>query len=194
MKTLRLVIVSMICAAFLAIAATAQTTANAKIALINTNAFYNVEGGITKIANGYKKLNAEMKPMLDQYNTKATQYNNLKKAYDELVQRAGTGVPVDEKDAQTKGEQLLTLKTEITRMQEDIKNQKEKREAEIMEPINKEIGQSLETYSKQKGYTLVMDIGPMVNAQMLLYLEPTIDITKDFITFYNAKPAGTATK
>ena len=38
-----------------------------------------------------------------------------------------------------------------------------------------------------------MDIGPMVNAQMLLFADPTSDITKDFITFFN-KPAGTATK
>ena len=124
MKTLRLVIVSMICAAFLAVSATAQTTAGAKIALVNTNAFYNTEGGITKIANGYKKLSAEMKPMIDSYNAKLTQFANLKKTYDDIVNKANSGVPIDEKDAQAKQDQLKDMQTELTRLQEDLKNRK----------------------------------------------------------------------
>lgn len=193
MKTLRLIAVGMVFAALFAVSAVAQTTP-AKIALINTDAFYNTEGGITKIINGYKRLETEMKPMLDQYNTKVNEFNTLKKSYDTLVENAQKNIPVKAEDLQDKQDKLQILQTEIKRMQEDIKNKRDKREFDIMQPITQEIGTSIETFAKQKGYTLVLDIGRMANAQMVLYIDESTDITKEFITFYNARPGGTATK
>jgi Skp family chaperone for outer membrane proteins len=194
MKTLRLIAVSMVFAALFAVSAMAQTSPSAKIALISTDQFYNPQGGITKIISAYKRLNDEMKPMADQINAKISQFDTLKKSYDTLVENAQKNIPVKAEDVQSKRDQLQTLQTEIKRMQEDLKAKSEKREVEIMEPISKEIGDSLQAYAKQKGYTLVLDIGRMYNAQMVLYIDETTNITKEFITFYNAKPAGTATK
>lgn len=194
MKTLRLIVVSMILAAFLTVSAVAQTTSNAKIALIDTQAFYNTKGGITKIINGYKRLNTELKPEVTKLQAKANQFNTLKKSYDTLVSNAQKNIPVKQTDLQAKRDQLTTLQTDIKRMQEDLKKKQEKREAEIMGPIIKEIGTSIQAFAKQKGYTLVLDVGRMYSAQMLLFIDEKTDITKEFITFYNAKPAGTASK
>lgn len=194
MKTLRLIVVSLILAVFLTVSAVAQTATNAKIALIDTQAFYNTKGGITKIINGYKRLNTELKPEVTKYQAKVTQFNTLKKTYDKLMENKGKGIPVKDSDLLTKRDQLTNLQTEIKRMQEDLKKKQDKREAEIMGPIVRQIGNSIQAYAKQKGYTVVFDIGRMSSAQMVLYIEPTSDITKEFITFYNAKPAGTATK
>lgn len=194
MKTIRLVSISMVIAAFFAVSALAQTSPTAKIALVNTDDFYSREGGITKILNGYKTLETEMKPMVDAYNTKVVEYNNSKKSYDTLVENAKKNIPVKAEDVQSKQEQIVNLEKEIKRMQEDLKAKSDKREAAIMGPITQEIGNSLQAYSKQKGYTLVLDVGQMVKAQMVLYIDESTDITKEFITFYNTKPAGTATK
>jgi len=194
MRTLRLVTVSLVFAALFAVSAMAQTASAAKIALINTDAFYDKDNGITKIISGYTKLNAEMKPMVDQYNAKVNEYTTLRKSYDTLSDNAKKNIPVKQEDLQSKGEQLQNLEKEIKRMQEDMKAMQDKREFEIMEPITKEIGTALQTFAKQKGYALVLDIGRMYNAQMVLYIDETTDITKEFITFYNAKPGGTATK
>jgi Skp family chaperone for outer membrane proteins len=195
MKTLRLIVVSMVCAAFLSVSAMAQASPAAKIALIDTQAFYDTTGGITKILNGYKRLQAELKPEADKYQGKITQFNTLKKSYDTLVAQAQEGkVPVKPEDVQSKQDQLTDLQTDIKRMQEDLKVKQDKREAEILGPIVKEVGNSIQDFAKQKGYTLVLDVGRMYNAQMLLFIDDKTDITKEFITFYNAKPAGTATK
>lgn len=184
----------MVFAAFFAVSAMAQTSPAAKIALISTDQFYNPQGGITKIINAYKRLNDEMKPMADQINAKINQFETLKQSHDTLVANAQKNIPVKAEDVQSKRDQLLTLQTEIKRMQEDLKAKSEKREVEIMEPISKEITDSLRAYAKQKGYTLVLDIGRMYSAQMVLYIDETTNITSEFITFYNGKPAGTATK
>lgn len=185
----------MICAAFLTVSAAAQgSTAAAKIALIDTQAFYATQGGITKIANGYKRLQTELKPEVDKYQAKVTQFNTLKTSYDKLVDDASKNVPVKPEDVQTKRDQLADLQTDIKRMQEDLKVKQDKREAEILGPIVKEVGESITTFAKQKGYTLVLDVSRLFNAQMLLYMDDGSDITDEFIKFYNAKPAGTAVK
>ncbi len=194
MKTLRLIVVSMVFAGLFAVSAMAQTSA-AKIALIDTQAFYLEKGGITKILNGYKRLNTEMQPEATKFQTKVDQFNTLKKSYDALVDQATEGkVPVKAEDVQTKREQLADLQTDIKRMQEDLKNKQEKREGEILGPIIREVGKSITDFSKQKGYTVVFDIGRLSREQMVLYVDETSDITDEFIKFYNASLGGTATK
>lgn len=193
MKSLRLVVISMVFAAVLTVSAMAQ--AAPKVVFIDSEAFFDEKAGITKVINGLKRLDTEMKPRIDERNTKAVQYNTLKKSYDTLVDNATKNIPVDTKDLQAKQDQLQTLGKEITRMDEDNKAQREKRMFEIMQPINQEIAKSIQDFSKQKGYTLVMDIARLLNAGVVLYAEESTDVTKEFITFYNtAKPAGTATK
>lgn len=193
MKTLRLIVVSMVFAAFLGISAMAQS-APAKIALIDTASFYDTKTGITKILDGYKRLNAEMQPEVTKLEAKVAEFNTLKKSYDTLVDNANKNIPVKAEDVQSKQEKLTELQTDIKRMQEDLKKKSEKREGEILGPIVTEVGKSIGDYSKQKGYTVVFDIGRLSREQMLLYVEPTSDITDDFIKYYNTKPAGTATR
>ncbi len=193
MKSIRLVVVSMVFAAVFAISAMAQTTQNAKIALINTQAFY-TEGGITKVLNGLKRLETEMKPMIDQRNAKFNEYSNLRKSLSTLAENRNKNIPVKDEDIQAKGEQLQNLEKEIKRMDEDIKAKEEKRRFEILQPINDDISNSIGDFAKQKGYTMVMEIAILANAGAVLWADSATNITKDFIAFYNAKPAGTATK
>lgn len=194
MKTLRLMVVSILFAAIFAVSAFAQGTAKSNIVLVNTQAFVDQKAGITKILNGYKRLETELKPEYDKYEAKGNQFTTLKKSYDTLVQNAQKNIPINNDDLQTKRDQLQNLQTDLKRMEEDIKIKQSKREGEILGPILEEIDSSMQAFAKQKGYSLVMDIGRLANAQMLLYMDASVDITKEFIAFYNAKPAGTATK
>lgn len=171
----------------------AQAPSATKIAFINTEAFYLEKGGITTIINGFTKLDKEMAPEATKFDTKVTQFNALKKTFDDLVAKGSGGVPIDQTDVGNKRDQLQVLQTEITRLQEDLKKKQEKRAGEIMGPINTAIGISIQEFAKQKGYTAVFDIARMANAAQLLYADPASDITDDFIIFYNAKPLGTAT-
>lgn len=179
--------------AALAVSVVAQAPAPSKIGFINTEDFYSVEGGITTILNGYKKLEIELKPEVSKYEAKVTQFQTLNKAYSDLLEKGNSGVPIDQADATKKRDQLQDLQTEIKRMQEDLKAKQDKREGEIMAPISAAIGESIQTYAKQKGFTAVFDIAGLANARQILYADPGSNITGDFIKFYNAKPAGTAT-
>lgn len=192
MKRFNLVAAMIVFVAAFAVSAAAQAPAPSKIAFINTESFYAIEGGITSILNGYKKLDIEMKPEVTKYEAKVTQFNTLNKAFSDLLEKGNSGVPIDQSDVENKRDQLQVLQTDIKRMQEDLKKKQDKREAEIMKPISDAIGASIQTFAKQKGYTAIFDIAGLANARQILYADPGSNITEDFIKYYNAKPAGTA--
>jgi Skp family chaperone for outer membrane proteins len=50
----------------------------------------------------------------------------------------------------------------------------------------------LQDFSKTKGFSLVVD-GSKDQAQMIVYVSETVDITDEFIKMFNTKPATTAT-
>ena len=66
-----------------------------------------------------------------------------------------------------------------------------------MGPIFDQVGKALDEYAKQKGYSVIIDISNLgaenLPGNPILLLEPTVNITKDFITFFNSRPATTAT-
>ncbi len=197
MKTFRFITASFIFTAFLAVSAFAQADAPAKIALVNTDAFYAETGGITKISNSYKSLDVEFKNDATEMDNMAKKLQALQTEVQTLQAKANdpnNKVPIDLKVAQAKVEEGEKLQRDLKFKQEDVKARYSKREAAILGPITQDIGKAIGDFAKQKGYTLVMDSGKLYQAQVLLYLQETTDITKEFIQFYNARPAGTATK
>lgn len=193
MRTSRLIIFSFIITAFFAVSAFAQAEVPAKIALVNTDAFYAETGGITKIANGYKSLDTEFKADLAALETMAKRLQTLQTEIQNLQKPASSAVPINQSAIQTKIDEGEKLQRDYKFKQEDIKARVSRRESAIIGPITLDIGKALTDFAKQKGYTLVMDSGKLYQAQILLYLQDTTDITKEFIQFYNARPAGTAT-
>jgi Skp family chaperone for outer membrane proteins len=84
------------------------------------------------------------------------------------------------------------LETTIKRKQEDAKAKYERRYTEIVGPVFNDIIKALNDFAKQKGYAVILDGAKLEEAQILLGFDDKYDVTKDFITFYNARPAGTA--
>jgi hypothetical protein len=63
-----------------------------------------------------------------------------------------------------------------------------------MGPILQEIHKALNDYAKAKGYALILDSAKLGNAGVILaFDEAKVDYTKDFIAYFNARPAATAT-
>jgi hypothetical protein len=62
-----------------------------------------------------------------------------------------------------------------------------------MSPVMNDIFKALNEYAKQKGYAVILDGAKLEQADILLGFDDRYDVTKDFIVFYNARPAGTAT-
>ena len=62
----------------------------------------------------------------------------------------------------------------------------------LIGPISQDVGKAVEEYAKKNGYHVILDIGKFIDANSVLYFADAADITKDFITFYNARPATAA--
>ena len=198
MKRFSFIAASFVFVAIAAISAIGQTPAQPgapfRMAVIDTTVFADDKEGIKRYAAAMSALEAEFKPLTAEIQGMVTKYQNLgneiKKLQDQI--NAGT-VPVDQKAAQAKVEEYQTLELSIKRKQEDLKARAERREPQVLNPIRKEIGTALNEYGKQKGYALILDSAKLDGAGLILaFDESKVDVTKDFITFFNARPATTA--
>jgi Skp family chaperone for outer membrane proteins len=194
MKGISLFIASLVFAVGLAGSAFAQTAAPVKIGLINTFAFGDDKVGITKYVNVLKSLQAEFAPAQVELDTLSKRLSGLAKEVQTLrEQGAGGKVPVDEKAYQAKVEEAEKIQRDIKFKQEDAKARYERRQQAVIGPVMQDIGKAVNDFAKQKGYTLIFDIAKDDSGFLLAVGDEKIDITKDFITFYNARPAATAT-
>ena len=200
MKTIRLFAVAMFLTALFALSGIAQTTGataspnTGKIAVVITYAFGDEKAGITKYINAEKALSAEFTPIdneIKAMNTKlealATEIENLRKL------AASNPKQVDERSAQAKVDEAEKLQRDLKFKADNAKINFEKREQAVMGPIMEDISKALQEFTKKNGYLMLLDAGKLQQAGILLGVgDEKIDVTKEFITFYNTRPAGTA--
>jgi Skp family chaperone for outer membrane proteins len=193
MKTFRLFAASLFVAALFAVSAFAQTqpAATVKIGVINTLAFDDAKAGITKYTNAMNTLEGEFKPVNTELQTMVTKYQNMQEEIKKL-QSTNSAVPVNQSTIQAKIDEYGKLERDIKFKQEDAKARFESRRGVLLGPVLQDIGKAIQEFSKQKGYTMILDIAKLADADLVLALDEKADVTKDFITFYNARPAGTA--
>lgn len=197
MKTIRLIAATFVFAALFAVSAFAQTPATAKIGLINTLAFDDSKEGITKYVNAMNSLENEFKPDNTALQTLGTKIQNLQKEIQELqkkLQDPNNKVPIPESTVNAKLEEYDKLVREFKFKEEDAKARIQRREQTLMGPIRQDIGKAMQEFAKQKGYTIILDVAKLDNAGLILAIgDEKADITKEFIQFYNTRPAGAAT-
>jgi Skp family chaperone for outer membrane proteins len=192
MKTLRLAIVGMVFTAVFAVSAFSQTVAP-KIAVINTLAF-GAKGGITKYVNAQKKLNDEFKVENQQLTALATKINNLKKEIQTLRNNTNKSVPVAPATVNNKIEEHNNLEREFKFKQDNAKAKLAARSAVVLDPVRRDIFKALQEYATKKGYGMILDASRLEQAQLILAFDQKFNMTKDFIAYYNTRPAGTASK
>jgi outer membrane protein len=194
MKTLRLIAVSFVFAAVLAVSAFAQTTApTGKFGLIDTR-FFDSKEGITKYVNAMTALDAEFKADFTNLQTMGTKIKTLQTEITNLQKQIQDGkVPVDEKSANAKVEEYERLGREYKFKEDDLKVRYQRREQVVMTPIRQDIGKALDEFAKKNGYSLILDGAKLDGAGLILAFDVNSDVTKEFITFYNARPATAAT-
>ncbi len=199
MKTISLFAVSIFLAAVFSVsifaqAGGAQPATAGKIVVINTYAFGDEKAGITKYIGAIKTLNAEFAPAQTELETMNTKLQALAKEIQTLRdQAAGGKVPIDEKAAQAKVDEAEKLQRDIKFKSEDAKARYEKRQQAVIGPVMQDIGKALQEFAKQKGYMFIFDIAKDDQGFLVAIGDEKADVTKDFVIFYNARPATTAT-
>ena len=200
MKRISLAVACLTFAAIFAGTAMAQAGAApagaGKIGIVVVEEFAADKGGIAKYKAALTALEKEFEPLNTKLRTSAARYQTLGQEIEKLRQPPAAGVPVastNQTQLAAKADELQTLEKQIKRDQEDAKAQYERRSAVVVGPIYGDIMKALNEYAKKNGYAVILDGVKLDQAQILLGLDEKYNVTQDFITFYNARPAGAAT-
>jgi Skp family chaperone for outer membrane proteins len=154
-----------------------------KIAVIDSGAFTDEKAGINRVVNAMKGISQQFQPQSTELQGMQTRYNTLA---DEIQK---TSAVADPKTLATKQDQLAQLKTDMERKAQDAQAAVEKRQREVLGPLQEDVYNALSAYAQQRGISLVIDM----NRVPVLYAADSVDITRDFITEYNrTHPATTA--
>src|SRR5437868_11081750 len=182
--------------AFIAAAAGANTFAQApqasgsvpvgKVAVIFSEAFQDSKLGIAKFNVLQNKLVAEFKKPQDDLTAAAQRVQSLQ---DEIAKLQNSAAPVDPKTIQAKVDQLDQLRKDSQRKLEDTQAAYQKRRGDLLTPLQEEVGKALDAFAKAHGITLIID-GSQVPG--VLFAADSMDVTKIFISEYNAKNPVTA--
>lgn len=189
MKRLTTLALSIAFAAIFSVSAFAQTGTVSKIGWIDTGAFAEEKDGVTKYINALKALDTEMKPFGTELQTIQTKLNKIS---EDLATLQKPGVPVDQKAILAKQDEGQRLQREGEFKKKEFDARVERRSGEVLGPVSADISKAIQDYAKLKGYAVVLDIAALASANAILALDPASDITKDFITYYNARPGSTA--
>jgi Skp family chaperone for outer membrane proteins len=156
-----------------------------KVAIIFSEAFQDPKNGIARFTMTLTKLNGEFQKLQDELNQTA---QRLKTLQDEItnLQRTGTATPAQ---IQAKIDALDQQKKDYQRRGEDAQANYQRRRAELFTPFQEDVGKALDAFAKARSITMVID-GSQV--QGILYAADASDITRAFISDYNAKNPATA--
>ena len=170
-----LLLTTILALASLANAQAPVQTAPAKVGIINSELFSNPTGGITRLVNALKTLETEFKPKRDEITQLVSRFSSLQQ------------IPANTPPAQVAGrrEQAETLQIEIQRKQEDARVAYAKRLAALTGPIRASVYTALETYTKQRGIDVLIDLSKFPDGVLLA--NRNADLTPGFIREFNSK-------
>jgi Skp family chaperone for outer membrane proteins len=199
MRKIRLVAISLFLVTVSAISIFAQTpqTQPYRVGLINTLAFDDDKAGITKYAAAMNTVNTGFKKELDDLNAMVARLQNLEKELTtmqkQLTATTNPTVPATTNQLQSsynaKVEEYDKLGRDYKFKQEDVRVRYQRRRQEVLGPILLDIGKAMQEFAKQKGFSMILDASKLGESGVLLALDDKVDLTRDFITFYNARPA-----
>ena len=197
MKSLRLIAAGVALAVVSVVSASAQTARPAgqpaaapagapsltgRIAVIDSSAFSDEKEGIARVVNAMKSVDAQFQPQRTELQNMQTRLNALS---DEIQKTGAVAAP---QAIAAKQDQATQLDTEIKRKAEDAQKAYQKRMGEVLDPLQQDVFNALQTYAQQRGIAIVID----ANRVPVLYAADSVDITRDFIAEYNRTHPATA--
>ena len=154
-----------------------------KIALVDTDEFLNEKTGIVRLVNAAKKVEGEFQP-------RKVELQNLTSQIEKLTADLQKAQPVqDPKVSAQQQDKIDQLKKDLQRKGEDAQTAYQARLRDVLGPVYDEIGKALDVYAKAHGITLILDV---TKIQGIVSADGSLDITKSFISEFNAKNPATA--
>ena len=157
-----------------------------KIAVIYSEAFQDPANGLARFTAVISKLDAEFKPVQDDLGQTAARLRTMQDEINKLQQGNPAATP---QQIQAKVDQFDEQKKAYDRKGEDAKAAYAKRRAELLNPLQEDIGKALDAFGKAHGIMMILDGSQLP----LIYAADGVDVTRAFIAEYNARnPATTA--
>ncbi len=174
----------------------AANAGSGKIGLVNVNAFADDKAGITRFKTALSTVDKEFEALNKELNDLRTKYQALAtdiQGQQKLAADPNNKVPINTSTLQTKVDEARNIELQIKQKQEAGKARYDQRYAAIVGPVFNDIVKALNDFAKQKGYAVILDGAKLEESGLLMGFDDKYDVTKDFVVFYNARPAGTAT-
>lgn len=146
-----------------------------KVAVIDSRAFAE---GIGEMKKQIDKLEAEFQPRRQKIEGLQSQMVKL----EEEIKAAGGNIKPE--IFSQKQDQFNGLKKEFEREKEDYQQDVEKRSQLVLGPIQEKLSKFLESYASQRQIVVIFDL-PAAAQGGLVFLNPAINVTEDFIKEYN---------
>lgn len=146
-----------------------------KVAVIDSRAFAE---GIGEMKKQIDKLEAEFQPRRQKIEGLQSQMVKL----EEEIKAAGGNIKPEV--FSQKQDQFNSLKKEFEREKEDYQQDVEKRSQLVLGPIQEKLSKFLESYASQRQIVVIFDL-PAAAQGGLVFLNPAINVTEDFIKEYN---------
>jgi len=157
-----------------------------KIAVIYSEAFQDPKEGIAKFVVTLNKVNAEFKAVQDDLMQTAARLRTMQDEINKLQQGTPAATP---QQIQAKIDQFDEQKKAYDRKGEDAKANYARRRAQLLTPLQDDVGKALDGFGKAHGITMILD-GSQVP---IVYAADGMDVTKAFIAEYNSKNPATTT-
>jgi Skp family chaperone for outer membrane proteins len=169
----------------------ATNTANvavpeSKIAFVNTEAFSAEKDGINRYVSTLQVLQRDLKPRQDEL---AGLQNRIRQLGTDIETLKKAPV-VSDASIQAKQDEGERLAREYEYKEKDFQALSQKRYRDIVGPVSVDIGKELDTFRKDHGLTMILDVTKLLPA--ILSAREEMDITRSFIAYYNAKNPVTA--
>jgi Skp family chaperone for outer membrane proteins len=161
----------------------ADGVAKMKVAMIDSAVF---RDEVLELKAKYEKLAAEFAPKERDLQSMQNSIANKQKVAQE-------NKTLTAQQAQKLSEEIEQLKKEYNRSLQDSQDLASKRAQAETDDIYEKVMKSLEQYCAKKGITHLFDARRLQDTSVAVYMAPTANITKDFISEYNkANPVQTA--
>src|SRR5690348_14626357 len=159
----------------------ASTTANSLVAGPTKVAIINIQAAIANTNEGQRDLDALQK----KFEPKQIELKSLSDEVDNLKKQLAAQTDKLNEDERNKRVQTIESKQKsLQRNLEDAQNDYQTQSNEIAQRIGSKLMQSLDSYAKQNGYAVVIDVSSQQSP--VLWAATSVDITKPVIEAYNA--------
>ena len=159
----------------------AKPLAVAKVAYVNSNAFLEPATGIKQLVTVFKNLELEFAPQQRELNPLQ---EKLRTIVAELKKLREAATP-DAKAIEEKQNAGLALQQELQQKQQAAQQAFQQRQQELQGPVSTELGKEIRLFAQERDISMIFDLAKLGDA--LLDAKPELDLTADFIGYYNAK-------